>query len=73
MPRLHDLAERIEGRFQLTTDGFRQYEQVVDAVFGKEIDYPQLVKIYGTSGGPAGRYSPAECVGARAKTIIGNG
>lgn len=46
--------------------------QVVEAVFGKEIDHGQLVKIYGTSHGPAGRYSPAECIGARAKKIIGN-
>jgi hypothetical protein len=69
---MHDLAERIEGRFQLTTDGFKPYAQVVEGVFGKEIDYGQLIKIYGTSHGPAGRYSPAECIGARAKKISGN-
>ena len=69
---MHDLAERLEGRFQLTTDGFSAYAQVVEAVFGKEIDYGQLIKIYGTTGGPAGRYSPAECVGARAKKVLGN-
>ena len=62
----------MEGRFQLTTDGFKPYAQVVEAVFGKEIDYGQLVKIYGTVHGPTGRYSPAECIGARAKKIIGN-
>ena len=42
----------MEGRFQLTTDGFKPYAQVVEAVFGKEIDYGQLVKIYGTVHGP---------------------
>ena len=29
------LAERIEGRLQLTTDAFRPYAQVVEAVLGK--------------------------------------
>ncbi len=69
---IHDLAERIEGRFQLTTDGFAPYRQVVEAVFGKEIDYGQLVKIYGKQHGPSGRYSPADCIGARSKKVIGN-
>ncbi len=69
---VHDLAERIEGRFQLTTDAFVLYRQVVEGVFGTEIDYGQLVKIYGKTHGPAGRYSPAECIGARSKKIIGN-
>ena len=68
---IHDLAERIEGRFQLTTDAFRPYAEIVSAVFGKEIDYGQLVKIYATTQG-GGRYSPAECIGARAKKVIGN-
>ncbi|MGH6833940.1 MAG: IS1 family transposase, partial [Methyloceanibacter sp.] len=40
---IHDLAARIEGRFQLTTDAFRPYAEIVSAVFGKEIDYGQLV------------------------------
>jgi IS1 family transposase len=66
------LAERIEGRFQLTTDAFRSYAQVVEAVLGKEIDYGELVKIYGTVHGAAARYGRAECIGPRAKTIIGN-
>jgi IS1 family transposase len=68
---VRDLAERLEGRFQLTTDGFSPYHQVVDAVFGKEIDYAQLIKIYGGTPGPAGRYSPAACIGAKAKKLIG--
>ena len=32
----------------------------------------QLVKIYGATPGPAGRYSPAECTGARKVKIEGN-
>jgi IS1 family transposase len=69
---IHDLAERIEGRFQLTTDAFTIYGEVVEAVFGKEIDYAQLVKIYGAVPSAPGRYSPAQCIGARAKKMIGS-
>ena len=69
---IHDLAERIEGRFQLTTDAFVVYRQVVESVFGKEIAYGQVVKIFGKTPGPIGRYSPATCIGARAKKIIGD-
>jgi hypothetical protein len=37
------------------------------------VDYAQLVKLYGaTSEGAKGRYSPAECIGARKERIEGN-
>ena len=41
-------------------------------VFGKEIDYAMLIKIYGPTLGPAGRYSQGECVGTKTKVLIGN-
>jgi len=42
-----DLAGRLAGRVQLTSDGMKFYHQAVKAAFGNEIDYAQLVKIYG--------------------------
>jgi hypothetical protein len=37
------------------------------------VDYAQLVKLYGaTSESAKGRYSPAECIGARKVPIEGN-
>src|SRR5205807_367352 len=40
--------------------------------FGSDVDYAQLVKIYGTVTGAAlGRYSPPECIGARKHPIMG--
>ena len=37
------------------------------------LDYAMLVKLYGaTSEGAKGRYSPAECIGARKEPIEGN-
>ena len=42
-------------------------------MFGIDIDYAQLVKIYGTEQLPSeSRYSPPKCLGARPTTITGN-
>jgi IS1 family transposase len=72
---MHDLAGRLANRVQLTTDAHRPYLEAVDGAFGTEIDYAQLVKIYGspeTSKYNAQvRYSPAVCMGARKAVISG--
>ncbi|MHB1299319.1 MAG: IS1 family transposase [Burkholderiales bacterium] len=55
-----DLASRLANRVQLTTDGHKAYLKAVDEAFGANIDFAQLVKIYGTA--PAAdqrRYSPS--------------
>ena len=69
---IHDLAERLAHRVQLTTDGHRAYLDAVEDAFGMEIDYAQLVKIYGNvpEQGEV-RYSPAVCMGARKAKISG--
>jgi len=71
---IEDLASRLRHRVQLTTDGHRPYLTAVLSAFGNDIDYAQLVKIYGrdTSGKPERRYSPAVCLGADARTIVGS-
>lgn len=70
---VEDLASRLANRVQLTTDGHRPYLQAVENVFGANIDYSMLVKLY--SNGPTGnetRYSPAQCCGAIKEGISGN-
>jgi IS1 family transposase/transposase-like protein len=42
-----DLSERVTGRFQITTDGFKPYISAIEDCFGAEVDYAQLIKIYG--------------------------
>lgn len=69
---LSDLKDRLAHRVQLTTDGHGAYLHAVDQVFGTEIDYAQLQKIYGAAPeGPQVRYSPAVCMGARKAVING--
>jgi IS1 family transposase len=67
---IHDLKSRLANHVQLTTDGHKAYLSAVEDAFGSEIDYAQLVKIYGeTPEGAEVRYSPAMCTGAN-KTVI---
>ncbi len=69
---MDDLASRLANRVQLTSDGHRAYLEAVEGAFGADIDYAQLVKLYGaTSEGAKGRYSPAECIGAHKMPIEG--
>ncbi|PBB89591.1 IS1 family transposase [Mesorhizobium sp. WSM3864] len=73
MAFIDDLSRRLNNRVQLTSDGHRAYLEAVEGAFGGDVDYAMLVKIYGTSPDSAkGRYSPAECTGARKETIEGN-
>lgn len=67
-----DLASRLAGRIQLTTDGWGPYINAVENVFGGAIDYAMLVKIYGEEGKDQKRYSPAQFVEAEKRTIHGN-
>ncbi len=48
---IRDLSQRVTGRFQLTTDGLRSYVPAVEEYFGADVDFAQLVKLYGTTHG----------------------
>jgi len=67
-----DLASRLAGRIQLTTDGHGPYIGAVEKVFGGAIDYAMLVKVYGEESHGQKRYSPAAFVGAEKRRINGN-
>lgn len=57
---------------QLTTDGHKMYLEAVPRAFGSDIDYAQLVKIYGSDPEAQKRYSPAQCQGTKRVEIIGD-
>ena len=69
---MDDVAGRLANRVQLTSDGHRAYLEAVEGAFGADVDYAQLVKMYGSAPGPAGRYSPADCTGIKKNRIEGN-
>jgi hypothetical protein len=65
---MDDVRGRLANRVQLTTDGHSAYLGAVEEAFGADIDFAQLVKLYGESPSSpeaARRHSPSECVGTR--------
>lgn len=71
---ISDLAARLANRVQLTTDGHKAYLEAVEEAFGCNVDFAQLVKIYGNDGQAvkdARRYSPSEFTGSEKRIITG--
>ncbi|MDP3607997.1 MAG: IS1 family transposase [Methylophilus sp.] len=70
-----DLASRLAGRVQLTTDGLKAYVEDIEGALGADIDFAQLVKIYGSEGiakSDARRYSPSEFTGSEKRVKMGD-
>ena len=67
-----DVAGRMRGRVQLTTDGLTVYLAAVEDAFGADIDYATLTKIYGNDPEGEKRYSPAKCLGCDTKIVTGD-
>jgi|TARA_B100001964_G_scaffold237756_1_gene301884 IS1 family transposase len=70
---MDDVAKRLANRVQMTTDGHKAYLEAVEGAFGGDIDFAQLIKMYGAAPESSkGRYSPADCTGIRKRAIEGN-
>jgi IS1 family transposase len=72
MDFISDLKARLANRVQLTSDGHKMYLEAIEKVYGSEIDYAQLVKLYGQELETEKRYSPAKCIGANKQVVQGN-
>ena len=73
MAFMDDLRGRLANRVQLTTDGHKAYLEAVEEAFGGDVDYAQLIKMYGepSKPGPERKYSPAECTGTKKRMVAG--
>lgn len=75
--RRHDLGlyrhlkDRLPNRIQLSSDAFGPYVSVVEAVFGRDVDYAQIVKVYEETPSGRGRYSPPRVVSIEKDDKIG--
>jgi IS1 family transposase len=65
------LYRATQGRFQLTTDGYRPYLTAIPRVLGNRVDYATLVKVYGTSEDDS-RYSPGMVIDVIPTVQFGN-
>ena len=68
---LTDLASRMTGRIQLSTDGHRIYEGTVGPSFANNVDWAQIQKHYATAPG-LGKYSPPVCTGTKRRVLKGD-
>ena len=69
---MDDVASRLANRVQMTTNGHKAYLEAVEGAFGADIDYAQLIKMFGaTPDSSKGRYSPAECTGIKKVPVEG--
>lgn len=72
---ISDLALRLNNRIQLSSDAMNAYADAIDMVFGREIDYAQIVKTYGTDeskySNPERKYSPSRILASEKVWIQG--
>lgn len=67
-----DLERRLAHRIQLTSDRHRVYLNAVIDAFADEVDYAQLIKVYGNDPEAEKRYRPAQCIAARTEILLGD-
>ena len=71
---VEDVSDRVVNRLQITTDNLSQYLIAIEDVFGSDVDYAILHKIYSkaTAETPATRYSPPQCIGIKMDMVLGH-
>ena len=69
---ISDLASRMRSRIHLSTDGMSEYAANVAEVFGPDIDYGQIIKVYGRDDvEEQRRYSPPRITSIRREIRCG--
>jgi transposase-like protein/IS1 family transposase len=58
-----DVADRISGRPQVSTDSFGAYKHAVRRAFDGDVDHGQIVKVFAKGTSEERRYSPPEVIG----------
>ena len=67
-----DLASRIDGRVQLSSDMMEAYVFAVEDGFGERVDYGRIVKHYEAEPIGPGRYSPPNVISTTVDHVLGN-
>jgi IS1 family transposase len=68
---MQDLASRVRGHIQLTTDGNRLYINAVEDAFAANVDYAMLQKVYGVDPAEERRYSPPVVLSTFSEVVTG--
>ncbi|MBA3912709.1 MAG: hypothetical protein H0X25_02365 [Acidobacteriales bacterium] len=69
-----DVAKRVPGRVQISTDALRAYQDAIEQVYGTDVDYAQIVKTYehDYERHPEMKYSAPRFVAVEKRTVMGN-
>ena len=67
-----DVAGRMRNRLQISTDGLKAYVEAIEASFGADVDYAQIIKTYGNEEVSNNRrYSPQKFVSSEKHVVMG--
>ena len=69
---IKDVAERVNNRVQISTDGNFAYADAIESAWGANVDYGQIQKTYGNDPAAEKRYSPAVCVEVKRTPVMGD-
>ncbi len=70
---VRDLSKRVVGKPQITSDKYRPYVDAIEEYFGADVDFAQLIKVYGKpeNAGPDW-YGPPKVIETVPTAIMGN-
>jgi len=68
---VRDVASRMRNRVQISTDGLRDYVTAIEDAFGADVDYGQIIKVYGSEELENRRYSPSEVISSEKIIVSG--
>ncbi len=69
---MKDVASRMRNRIQVSTDAMRAYREAVETAWGANVDYAQIVKVFGHEDRDEHRYAPPEVIGTEKTVMQGN-
>ncbi len=67
-----NLAHATTGNFQINCDGFPCYKEAIEFSFGADVDFAQIVKIFGLPEGDERRYSLPVVTGVKKVVVSGS-
>ena len=69
---VQDVANRMKNRVQISTDGLRAYVDAIEKVFGGDVEYAQIIKVYGAEEVNNRRYSASGVISSEKKIVVGS-
>jgi IS1 family transposase len=69
---VQDVANRMKNRVQISTDGLRAYVDAIEKAFGGDVDYAQIIKVYGAEEVNNRRYSASGVISSEKKIFVGS-